>query len=95
MDMSQDSSVGIATDYWLDNWGSIPGGGWEFFSFTLCPDRLWGPPSLLSSGYQEALSLGVKRPGLEADHSPPSGAEVKECMELYLHSPNMSSWRGA
>jgi hypothetical protein len=25
-----------------------------------------------------ALSLGVKRPGSEADHSPPSSAEVKE-----------------
>jgi hypothetical protein len=25
-----------------------------------------------------ALSLGVKRPGCEADHSPPSSAEVKE-----------------
>jgi hypothetical protein len=24
-----------------------------------------------------ALSLGVKRPGREADHSPPSSAEVK------------------
>jgi hypothetical protein len=23
----------------------------------------------------------------EADHSPPSSAEVKECVELYLHSP--------
>jgi hypothetical protein len=33
------------------------------------------------------LSLGVKRPGREADHSPPSSAEVKECVELYLHSP--------
>jgi hypothetical protein len=26
--------------------------------------------------------------GREADHSPPSGAEVKEWVELYLHSPN-------
>jgi hypothetical protein len=34
-----------------------------------------------------ALSLRVKRPGREADHSPPSSAEVKECVELYLHSP--------
>jgi hypothetical protein len=34
-----------------------------------------------------ALSLGVKRPGREADHSPPSSTEVKECVELYLHSP--------
>jgi hypothetical protein len=28
------------------------------------------------------LSLGVKRPRREADHSPPSSAEVKECVEL-------------
>jgi hypothetical protein len=25
--------------------------------------------------------------GREADHSPPSDAEVKEWVELYLHSP--------
>jgi hypothetical protein len=25
--------------------------------------------------------------GSEADHSPPSSAEVKEWVELYLHSP--------
>jgi hypothetical protein len=33
-----------------------------------------------------AISLGVKRPGYEADHSPPSSAEVKKGVELYLHS---------
>jgi hypothetical protein len=42
-----------------------------------------------------ALSLGVKRPGCEADHSPPTSAEVKEWVELYLHSPNTPTWRGA
>jgi hypothetical protein len=26
---------------------------------------------------------------------PPSSAEVKECVELYLHFPNTPSWRGA
>jgi hypothetical protein len=31
--------------------------------------------------------LEVKGPGREADQSPPSSAEVKECVELYLHSP--------
>jgi hypothetical protein len=31
----------------------------------------------------------------EADHSPPCNAEVKECMELYPHSPNMPSLCGA
>jgi len=33
------------------------------------------------------LSLGLKRPGSEADHSPPSNVKVKECVELYLHFP--------
>jgi hypothetical protein len=42
-----------------------------------------------------ALSLGMKRIGREADHLPPSSAEVKECVDLYLHSPNTPSWRGA
>jgi hypothetical protein len=31
----------------------------------------------------------------ETDHSLPSSAEVKKCVELYFHSPNMPSWRGA
>jgi hypothetical protein len=42
-----------------------------------------------------ALSLGVKWVGHEADHSPQSSAEVKEWVELYLHSPNTPSWCGA
>jgi hypothetical protein len=33
--------------------------------------------------------------GREADHSPLSSAEVKEWVELYLHSPDTPSWRGA
>jgi hypothetical protein len=33
--------------------------------------------------------------GREADHSPPSSAEVKEWVQLYLHTPNTPSWRGA
>jgi hypothetical protein len=40
-------------------------------------------------------SVGVKRPGREADPSPLSSASVKEYMELYLHSPTTLSWRGA
>jgi hypothetical protein len=39
-----------------------------------------------------ALSLGVKRPGREADHYPPSSSEIKEWPELYLHSTNTPSW---
>jgi hypothetical protein len=50
------------------------------------------PPNRWPPG---VLSLGVEQPGCEADHSPPPSAEVKECVELYLHSPNTPSWRGA
>jgi hypothetical protein len=42
-----------------------------------------------------ALSLGVKWLQCEADHSPPPTDEVKECMELYFHSPDMPPWCGA
>jgi hypothetical protein len=50
------------------------------------------PPTQWVSG---ALSLGVRRPRREADHSPPSNAEVKECVELCLHSPTTPSLYGA
>ena len=54
--------------------GSNPGGG-EIFRTR--PDRPWGPPSLLYNGYQ-VFPGGKVRPGRDADHSPPSNAEVLE-----------------
>jgi len=45
--------------------------------------RLWHPIQCAP----DFLSLGVKRPAREAEHSPPSSAKVKECVDLYLHSP--------
>jgi hypothetical protein len=36
-----------------------------------------GPTQTPIQWVQESLSVGVKRPGREADHSPPSSAEVK------------------
>jgi hypothetical protein len=35
---------------------------------------------------------GVKRSGFCVDHPPPSSAEVKETVELYLHSRSGNSW---
>jgi hypothetical protein len=38
-------------------------------------------PASYPTGTRGSFS-GVKRPGREADYSPPSSAEVKECVEL-------------
>jgi len=35
---------------------------------------------------------GVKWPGRGVNHSPPSSAEVKKRVELYLYSPFGTSW---
>ena len=37
--------------------------------FRTCPDRPWGPPSLLYSGYR-FFPGGKERPGRDTDHSP-------------------------
>ena len=49
------------------------------------PDRLWNPPSLLYNGYRVSF-LGLKRPGRGVNHPPPTSAEVKVRVELYLYS---------
>jgi len=36
--------------------------------------------------------LGVRQLGHGVDHRPPSSAEVKERVELYLYSTSGSSW---
>lgn len=40
------------------------------------PDRLWGPCSVLLSGYRGCF-YGVKRPGHEVAHSPPSSVKIE------------------
>ena len=47
------------------------------------PEQLWGPPTLLFSGY-----LGIKRTGREVHHSPPSNAEIKNKWG-YITAPSM------
>jgi hypothetical protein len=54
----------------------------KIFSSPNRPDRLWGPPNVLSTGYR-FFFLGVKRPGREADNSPPTSDEVKK---MWIHT---------
>jgi hypothetical protein len=70
----------IATGYGPDEWGIrvlVPIGSRILIS-PYCPDRLWGPLNLLSNAYWGVFPRGVKQQGREADHSPPTSAEVKK-----------------
>jgi hypothetical protein len=51
-----------------------------------CPDRPWGPPSLLYNGYR-VFPGGKERPGRDADPSPPSSIIGHERVKLYLCAP--------
>jgi hypothetical protein len=77
---SRDSSVSIALSYGLDDRGSrvrFPTGA-GIFLFTTVSRLALGPTQPPIQWVPGALSLEVKRPGREADHSPPCTAKVKE-----------------
>jgi hypothetical protein len=78
--VGRDSSVVISIRYRLRSGGRIPVGG-EIFRTRL--DRPWFHPA--SSAIGTGFFLAVKRPGRGVDHPPPSIAEVKERVELYLY----------
>jgi hypothetical protein len=86
--INRDSVVGVTNGYGLDGKGvgvRIPVGS-KIVSSPRRPDRLWGPPNLLSDWYRGTLSQELKRPGHEYDHSPPGGIEVKK-MWVYASTP--------
>jgi hypothetical protein len=81
---SRNISVGIATDYGLDNrmiGFRIPAGGWKFFSATPRPDRLWCPRSLLYNGYKRLFHWGQR------------GRGVKLTTHLHLVPRSKNAWR--
>jgi hypothetical protein len=75
-----DSIVCIATCYGLDGPGIESRWGRDFPHLSLGPNQL---------PIQWVLGLFpvVKRPGRGVDRPPPSGAEVKESVEVYLYYP--------
>jgi hypothetical protein len=94
----RDSSVGIATDYGMNDrmiWVRIPARAGNFSLRHRVLQTGSGPhPASYPVGTGGSFP-GVKWLVREADLSPPSTAEVKECEDIYLHSPNTSSWHGA
>jgi hypothetical protein len=74
--VSRDSVVHIAASVWTEWSGVRIPAGTRSLSCPKCTERLWGPSGLLFGGYRGPFP-GVKRPGLDVDHSAPSGVEVK------------------
>jgi hypothetical protein len=81
---NRDSTVNIATGNRLDDLGgrSSSPGSVKNFLFSLS-----SRPAVGSTQPPIQWVRGVKRPGREADHSPPTSAEVKKNVDLYIHPP--------
>jgi hypothetical protein len=87
---SRNSSVGMMGVLGFDSrWGL------GIFLFSIASRTALGPTQSLIQWVPGRLSLGVRRPRREADQSPPSSAEIKERVKLYIHSRNTPAWRGA
>ena len=70
--------------------GSNPCRGKRLYVFPNRPDCLWSPPSLI---FNARVSYpGIKRPGREADHLPPSSAEIKSRCNLTSTPPMYMAW---
>ena len=79
----RDSAVGIATCYRLEGPGIES--RWRRDFPHLSRPALGHTPDTGSIH-------GVKRPGRDVDHPPPSSAEVEERIELYLYSSSGPFW---
>jgi hypothetical protein len=84
----RDTTVSIASGYGLDDRRvgvRVPVGLRIFFSPCL-PDRLWGPPNLLSNGYRW-LFPGGKAIGTWSWPLTSNQCLAKENLALYIHLP--------
>jgi hypothetical protein len=85
---SRDSSVSMATssglDYRVIGVRIPPRLG--IFLFATASRLALGPTQPPIQWGTGVSFRGIKRPGRDADHSPPSGAKVKEYVKLYLES---------
>jgi hypothetical protein len=59
----------------LDGWGAILDGG-KIFLFSTASRSTPGPSQPPIQCVRGVLSSGLKRPGIEVDHSPPSSVHI-------------------
>jgi hypothetical protein len=84
------SSVGIAAGYGLDGRGWIPCRD-KVFLFSIASGPALRPKSSPIQWVQSAISMGLKGPGREAEHSPPTSTEIKNGGAI-LQFLRMPSW---
>jgi hypothetical protein len=102
IEMSRGSSGSVVSDYGLDDRAidvRSPTGA-EDFSSSPCIQTGSGAhpascPMGTAMGTGSPFPGGKPRPGRDADHSPPSSAEVKYEKELHLLSPHAPPWHVA
>jgi hypothetical protein len=86
--VGRDSVVGTATSYELDGPGIESGWGVRFSASAQAGPGAYPASSTMGTG----SFPGVRRPGRGVDHAPPSSAEVKERVQLYLYFSSGPSW---
>ena len=86
--MGRVSSVGIATRYGLDGPGIESRWGASFS----VPVQTGPGAHPASCTMGTGPFPGVKQPGRDVDHPPPSSDEVEGRVELYICSPSGPSW---
>jgi hypothetical protein len=72
-----------------------PAGATDFFSILCFQTDSEAHPASCTMGTGGPFRGGKARSGSDADHSPPSSAEVGNEQELYLPSPQTPPWRVA
>jgi hypothetical protein len=75
------NEIAQSVQWWTMGWTarvSIPGSA-RFLTTPQSLYRLWGSLQSHIQWVAGALSLGIKRQGREADRTPPSSAEIKNC----------------
>jgi hypothetical protein len=95
---SRVNSGSIVADYGLDNWAigvQSPAGASDFSSILCVQTGSGAHPASCIMGTGGPFPGGKVQPGHDADHSPPSSAEVVNELELYLLSPQVPPWRVA
>jgi hypothetical protein len=86
------------SDYGLDDWAidvRSPTGTEDFSSSPCVQTSSGAHPASYPMGTGGPFPGGKVRPGRDADHSPPTSAEVKYELELYLLSPHAPPWHVA